>query len=232
MNLKKTIVLCGCFAWVGLAHAIIPQPVTPHQMPYSPPANSTTHMQPLPSHAIPMTPSVPSVHHYQPPSHMNVPGGVVQHSVTPLHPVHQPTSLHLPQQAHHNMPMAGAPQNMYVMLAAHANVQPNHSGVWTLTLDRVDVKHIMQFSEQPLRVVRYVSPQDVQHMWSSGKMQSFAVNPPSAVVIVGHSMQVVHLLGMSINGDQVVYQIKGAHGPLQRMAGGQVVMFMEAKPAQ
>ena len=63
-------------------------------------------------------------------------------------------------------------------------------------------------------------------------MQSFAVDPPTAIVVVGHSVQVVHLLGMSINGDQVVYQIKGAHGPLQPVAGGQVVMFMEAKTAK
>jgi hypothetical protein len=140
------------------------------------------------------------------------------------------TAQTVPQAMRH-MPFVVAPTQMkpasymYVILADHGMIQPDAQGRWTLTLNKVDMKHIVKFSEQPLRMVQYVSPAMLAQQWTPDQ-KNFSIASPNAAVVINQHIQLVQLVAMHVQPDQVVYEIKAVHDPLYPLSGGPVSVFM------
>lgn len=146
--------------------------------------------------------------------------------VSAQHAVGQ-TMTHMPvvASATHMQHQVQAASYMYVILADHGMIQPDAQGRWTLTLNKVDMQHIVKFSERPLRLVQYVSPTMLTQQWSPGQ-KNFAVASPNAAVVINQHIQLVQLVAMHVQTDQVVYEVKAVHDPLYPLSGGPVSLFL------
>ncbi len=103
-----------------------------------------------------------------------------------------------------------SPSYLYVIEAQSGVLQkiPEYSGRYHLTLDQVDVDHILAFSDRPYRIVRYTSAHQLKKDWAHGQ-NNFVEDPPNAVLLAkGHSAQVVVLEDMRLDAKQISFDVR------------------------
>lgn len=115
---------------------------------------------------------------------------------------------------------------MVAMTAKKGEIKKNKNGKYILRLRKVDTNHILSFSDQPLRVTKHISSQDLEDMWVSS-VERFADTPPTAVVVIGSEMQSVKLLEISYEGDEIVFTLDDNGEALREMSGEDVCVFID-----
>ena len=101
------------------------------------------------------------------------------------------------------------PSFLFVLQAKEGKLTPikgkrNH---FTLTLKHTDVNNVIEFSDRPFRMVKYISATDLKKLWPLGK-NSLKADPPNAVLSAqGHNAQIVVLHGITVKNNTVSFHI-------------------------
>ena len=99
------------------------------------------------------------------------------------------------------------PGFLYVLTAKGAEIEKVGGDQYTLTLRQADVDHVLQFSDRPYRLAKYISAEELVKSWSVGK-NSFEKDPPNAA-LVAHGLKqavVIELRSVERAIDSVSYR--------------------------
>jgi len=108
---------------------------------------------------------------------------------------------------------------LFVITTDDGMIQQANDGTYQLIVDHGAVPKVLAFSNRPFRLVKNETGETLQSIWAEGS-NSFAQDPPNAVVIINQQVQTIVILNMNIEGDQTVFNIR-ADGPqsLVEMSG-------------
>ena len=82
----------------------------------------------------------------------------------------------------------------FVVSSKTATIKKLDGHRYTLTMKRIDINHVIEFSDRPNRIVKYIKGSELQEKWTEGK-NSFAENPPNAVLSATNQKPVIVVLG-------------------------------------
>lgn len=100
------------------------------------------------------------------------------------------------------------PSFMYVVYAHQGEIKHKKGNQSVLMLDRSDLDEVIEFSDRPERIVRYITGKDLLGAWDSGD-NSFLVDPPNAVLSAnGMRPVIVELQRIKANGNQMIFVLK------------------------
>lgn len=94
---------------------------------------------------------------------------------------------------------------MYVVAAGRGHIQHVSTNHYILSMQIPSVNQVIQFSDRPQRIVKYISGQDLTNSWSQGD-NSFTQDPPNAV-LSGYNLspKIIVLTRERIQGDTISY---------------------------
>jgi len=96
---------------------------------------------------------------------------------------------------------------LFVLQAQQGTLAKNKDGQWILTLKHKDVNNVIEFSDRPYRIVKYISATDLKNLWGTGT-NSFEADPPNAVLTAkGYKAQIIVLKAMTVKKDTVSFQV-------------------------
>ena len=100
---------------------------------------------------------------------------------------------------------------MFVVSADKAKITHLKDGQYSLVVQKSDLNRVIEFSDRPYRIVKYITGNDLQKIWGEGK-NSFAVDPPNAVLSAGNQKPVIVVLdGMQVDKAQVTFYFSSTH---------------------
>ena len=101
-----------------------------------------------------------------------------------------------------------APSYLFVLQAEKGTLKSlGKDGLFKLTLKHTDVNNVIEFSDRPYRMVKYITADQLKNSWNKGT-NSFESDPPNAVLMAkGHKAQIIVLKGMTVTNDNVSFQV-------------------------
>lgn len=94
---------------------------------------------------------------------------------------------------------------LFVMHAKKAEIRKNKDGSYSLTMKLADVGRIIEFSDRPHRIIKYISVNDLAEIWGEGE-NSFRIDPPNAVLsAIDLKPQIVILKSIKVSQGAVSY---------------------------
>ena len=100
------------------------------------------------------------------------------------------------------------PEYLFVITAKSGEIIKTGDNRYTLTMKHTDIDHVLQFSDRPYRIAKYITAADLKNMWNIGK-NSFEKDPPNAG-LVAHGLKeayVIELLHMEVSNGYVVFHM-------------------------
>ena len=123
-----------------------------------------------------------------------------------------------------------APSFLFVVYSEKANIKKLKDGRYTLTMKHTDINHVIEFSDRPYRIVKYITGNNLQKLWSKGK-NSFAADPPNAVLSASKLKPIIIVLySIQVNKKRVTFTIHST-GELDGKTLGQVVVVVDLERA-
>ena len=120
-----------------------------------------------------------------------------------------------------------APSFLFVVYSEKANIKKLKDGQYTLTMQHTDINHVIEFSDRPYRIVKYITGNNLQKLWSKGK-NSFAADPPNAVLSASKLKPVIIVLdSIQVNNKTVTFTIHSTV-ELDEKTLGQVAVVVDA----
>ena len=115
------------------------------------------------------------------------------------------------------------PSYLFVLQAEKATLKPTGKGnVFKLTLKHTDVKHVIEFSDRPYRIVKYISAMDLKDLWGRGS-DSFKSDPPNAVLMAkNHKAQIIVLRGITVTNEAVTFNVYLTHRSIGSIKNGRL----------
>ena len=105
-----------------------------------------------------------------------------------------------------------APSFLFVVSADKAKISHIKDGKYSLEIQKSDMNKVIEFSDRPYRIVKYITGSDLQKIWGEGK-DSFAVDPPNAVLSAANQNPVIVVLdGMHMDKSQVTFHFTSTQG--------------------
>ena len=107
-----------------------------------------------------------------------------------------------------------APSFLFVVSADKAKITHLKDGQYSLVIQKSDMNRVIEFSDRPYRIVKYITGSELQKIWGGGKKgkNSFAVDPPNAVLSAANQKPVIVVLdGMQVDKDQVTFTLSSTH---------------------
>ena len=99
------------------------------------------------------------------------------------------------------------PYFMFVVYSEKANIKKLKDGRYTLTMQHTDINHVIEFSDRPYRIVKYITGNNLQKLWSKGK-NSFTADPPNAVLSADKLKPIIIVLdSIHVNKKTVTFTI-------------------------
>ena len=96
-----------------------------------------------------------------------------------------------------------APSFLFVIDAKQGDITKDKNGQFHLELKHADMNHVIQFSDRPNRIVKYITGAKLQSLWPEGR-DSFKKDPPNAVLSgTGIKTQIVILNGIHATKDTI-----------------------------
>lgn len=96
---------------------------------------------------------------------------------------------------------------LFVLQAKQGTLTKNKDGHFTLTLKHKDVNNVIEFSDRPYRIVKYITADRLKNSWAKGT-NSFESDPPNAVLMAkGHKAQIIVLRGITVNNETVTFDV-------------------------
>ena len=102
-----------------------------------------------------------------------------------------------------------APSFLFVLSAKKAQIKKGKDGNTSLVIKKSALESVIQFSDRPYRIIKYITGSDITKDWTKGE-NSFAADPPNAVlsgpnvkphIVVINSAKITDdTLKLSING--------------------------------
>ena len=78
-------------------------------------------------------------------------------------------------------------------------------------IQKSDMNRVIEFSDRPYRIVKYITGGELQKIWGEGK-NSFADDPPNAVLSAANQKPVIVVLdGMQVDKSQVTFYFASTH---------------------
>ena len=107
------------------------------------------------------------------------------------------------------LPLPPPPQPSYLFVITSNNgvIQPTSDGSYQLILNHGDVEKVLVFSDRPYRLVRHITGEALNTMWSEGT-NSFADDHPNAAVVINQHVQTVILTSITVQGDHTIFTIE------------------------
>ena len=100
-----------------------------------------------------------------------------------------------------------APSFLFVVYSEKANIKKLKNERYTITMQHTDINHVIAFSDRPYRIVKYITGNNLQKLWSKGK-NSFAVDPPNAVLSASKLKPIIIVLdSIEVNEETVTFTI-------------------------
>lgn len=114
-------------------------------------------------------------------------------------------------------------QVLFVASAGNGYMQ-RQGDQYKLSLSLNNIEQILQFTEQPLRLVKYIKSKDLHQAWYGKTLQhNFASDAPNAVLAVQNAQPVVvTVTGMHMHGSKVVFAMRPIKPGMFRMPMGHV----------
>ncbi len=114
---------------------------------------------------------------------------------------------------------------MFVVSADKAKITHLKDGQYSLVIQKSDMNRVIEFSDRPYRIVKYITGGELQKIWGGGKKgkNSFAVDPPNAVLSAASQKPVIVVLdGMQVDKSLVTFYFSSTHvlssGPLNKFS--------------
>ena len=101
-----------------------------------------------------------------------------------------------------------APEYLFVITAKSAEITKISDNRYRLTMKHTDIDHVLQFSDRPYRIAKYITADELKKSWKIGK-NSFGKDPPNAG-LVAHGLKeayVVELLDMAVSKEHVLFDV-------------------------
>ena len=100
---------------------------------------------------------------------------------------------------------------LFVVSADKAKITHLKDGKYSLVIQKSDMNRVIEFSDRPYRIVKYITGSELQKIWGEGK-NSFAVDPPNAVLSAANQKPVIVVLdGMQVDKDQITFYFSSTH---------------------
>ena len=104
-----------------------------------------------------------------------------------------------------------APSFLFVVSADKAKITRLKNGKYSLVIQKSDMNRVIEFSDRPYRIVKYITGSELQKIWGAGK-NSFAVDPPNAVLSAANQKSVIVVLdGMQVDKSLVTFYFSSTH---------------------
>ena len=104
-----------------------------------------------------------------------------------------------------------APSFLFVVSADKAKISHIKDGKYSLEIQKSDMNKVIEFSDRPYRIVKYITGSDLQKIWGEGK-DSFAVDPPNAVLSAANQKPIIVVLdGMHRDKSHVTFHFTSTH---------------------
>ncbi len=105
-----------------------------------------------------------------------------------------------------------APSFLFVVSANKAKITRLKDGKYSLVIQKSDMNRVIEFSDRPYRIVKYITGSELQKIWGEDGKRSFVVDPPNAVLSAASSKPVIVVLdGMQVSKEQVTYTLSSTH---------------------
>ena len=95
---------------------------------------------------------------------------------------------------------------LYALSGKNAQIKHMSNNEYTLEMTLPANKQVTMFSDRPYRIVKPISGLALKKIWQQGGNNSFAANPPNAVLeVAGADSMVVTLTGFQIDKNRTTY---------------------------
>ena len=102
-----------------------------------------------------------------------------------------------------------APSFLFVVSAKKAHIKKDKDGNTLLVIKKSDLSEVIEFSDRPYRIIKYITGSDIAKDWGKGK-NSFVVDPPNAVLSSANvKPYIVVINGMTLTDDALTLSIDG-----------------------
>jgi len=99
------------------------------------------------------------------------------------------------------------PSFLFVIDAKQGDITKDKKGQYHLVLKHAHIHHVIQFSDRPNSIVKYISGDQLKSLWKMGQ-NSFEQDPPNAVLSAfGLKTQIVILGGMEVTKETVSFAV-------------------------
>lgn len=98
---------------------------------------------------------------------------------------------------------------LLVLQATQGSLEPleGNPGHFTLVLERKAMTNVIEFSDRPYRIVKFLTIKQLTKRWSHG-YNSFESDPPNAILTAaGLKAQIIMLKGMTVTKDTVSFDV-------------------------
>ena len=107
-----------------------------------------------------------------------------------------------------------APSFLFVVSADKAKITHLKDGQYSLVIQKSDMNRVIEFSDRPYRIVRYITGSELQKIWGEGKIMLIEVDPPNAVLSASNLKPVIIVVdGMIVYKDKVTFYFSSTHAP-------------------
>ena len=104
---------------------------------------------------------------------------------------------------------AQARSYLYALSGKNGLIRKTTNGQYLLEMTLPIKNQVTMFSDRPYRIVKPISGNELKKIWDKGGPNSFAANPPNAVLeIASMQAKVVTLTGFQFRGNQALYTFK------------------------
>ncbi len=105
------------------------------------------------------------------------------------------------------------PSYLFVVQSKTANIKQHKHGGYLLIMKKVNLNQVIEFSDQPFRVVKYITGSDLQNLWNTG-VNSFKKDPVNAVLVAkGEKAQIIVLHGITVTNNTIAFPISATNMP-------------------
>ena len=117
---------------------------------------------------------------------------------------------------------------LYMIQSSFGEVVGNRESGYKLVLEEPH-SEALWFADRPVRKAGYVEVKDILKIWNEGN-DSFAEDPPNAVMVMGNNHPIViELILESWNAQKAVFKIQALEGQRSLMTtSGPVVLYIDS----
>ena len=120
-----------------------------------------------------------------------------------------------------------APEWLFVMTAKHGEITVNSKGQHTLTLKDRHMSRVLAFTDRPERYWKDMTVKQLKSDWSKGA-DSFAQDPPNAVITINGQSQPVVITGIQVTRHSVKFALKPDGNYIIKPDAGATAVFIDS----